>query len=594
MPDNGAEKNNHELPIIPAKTAIAAFRDAGYRNTASALAELIDNSIEANADTVQVITFEESVPPVGYSTRTVNKIVKIAVYDDGKGMGKDVLAIALQFGNGTRLESRKGMGRFGIGLPNASVSQCSRVEVYSWQNNECYSTYLDVDEIKQNKSQFTNAVKKCLIPKDILAHIEGKIGESGTLIVWSKCDRLDIARTSTLFRAMEKDLCRIYRHYLDNDISYGRKVDIKLISTVNPRSIQTLKANDPLYLLTPNNLPGYENESTNEPFGNPDEPIKIEIEYEPGKTSTVEMRFSCAKPETQALGGSTLIGKHYKANIGISFVRACREIDFGAFGFFDATDTRERWWGCEVRFEPVLDELFGVTNNKQHVRGISYLDRDELEDTYGPNYQEVLNDDKKLFLRLSLSQKFHLNHKNMMENIRQRNSSEKNPMKPDIGPIIGTDFIKKTKQPKTSATVKADGKSPAEIEDEVKKDVMLDLPQNGVGLSSAQIDSIVSQKLVLKIDKQFETWPGEQFFTIKTRGNTVVIVINKRHEFYQDLYEPISKLPDQKFITTLDLLMLAYAEAESEHFGSDAVLESIRSKWGYYLKGFLVEHKGRL
>ena len=55
-----------------------------------------------------------------------------------------------------------------------------------------------------------------------------------------------------------------------------------------------------------------------------------------------------------------------------------------------------------------------------------------------------------------------------------------------------------------------------------------------------------------------------------------------------------SKLSDQKFITTLDLLMLAYAEAEAELFAHDAVLESIRSKWGHYVKGFLVEHKGRL
>ena len=592
MPSNDAEKNDHGRPIIPAKTAIAAFRDAGYRNTASALAELIDNSIEASADTVQIITFEESVAPVGYSTRTVNKIVKIAVYDDGKGMGKDVLAIALQFGNGTRLESRKGMGRFGIGLPNASVSQCSRVEVYSWQNRECFSTYLDVDEIKQNESQYTNAVKKCGMPTEILGHIEGDIGESGTLIVWSKCDRLDIARTSTLFRAMEKDLCRIYRHYLDNDISYGRKVDIKLISTVKPRSIQTLKANDPLYLLMPNNLPGYENEATNEPFGNPDEPIKIEIEYEPGKTSTVEMRFSIAKTDIQALNGNSPVGKHYKANIGISFVRACREIDFGAFGFFNTAETRERWWGCEIRFMPVLDELFGVTNNKQHVRGISQINTKDIEDIYGPEYN--VQDDKKLLLRLKLSEKFHKQHKNLKDIIVGRNSGGEESLEASAGVDIGTDVIKKGKPPKTIATVRVEGKTQAEINVEVEKDVKDHLKQSGAGLTPAQIDAIVSQKLVLKIDKQFESWPGEQFFTIKPRGNTVVFVVNKTHEFYLDLYEPISKLSDQKFITTLDLLMLAYAEAEAELFAHDAVLESIRSKWGHYVKGFLVEHKGRL
>ena len=56
------------------------------------------------------------------------------------------LKTSLQFGNGTKLKSRKGIGRFGIGLPNASISQCRHVEVYSWQNSKCLQTYLDIDE----------------------------------------------------------------------------------------------------------------------------------------------------------------------------------------------------------------------------------------------------------------------------------------------------------------------------------------------------------------------------------------------------------------------------------------------------------------
>ena len=42
----------------------------------------------------------------------------------------------LQFGNGTKLDADKGIGKFGIGLPNASVSQCRKVEVYTWQKNK--------------------------------------------------------------------------------------------------------------------------------------------------------------------------------------------------------------------------------------------------------------------------------------------------------------------------------------------------------------------------------------------------------------------------------------------------------------------------
>ena len=49
------------------------------------------------------------------------------------------------------LYAASGMGKFGMGLPNASISQANRVEVYSWQNGECFYTYLDVDEIKKGR-----------------------------------------------------------------------------------------------------------------------------------------------------------------------------------------------------------------------------------------------------------------------------------------------------------------------------------------------------------------------------------------------------------------------------------------------------------
>src|SRR5439155_19936139 len=54
---------------------------------------------------------------------------------------------------------------------------------------------------------------------------------------------------------------------------------------------------------------------------------------------------------------------------GVSIVRAGREIDYG--WFFMGQKRRENyddWWRCEVRFEPALDELFGVTHTKQVIQ----------------------------------------------------------------------------------------------------------------------------------------------------------------------------------------------------------------------------------
>ena len=95
------------------------------------MSEIIDNSIEAEAKNVELIVFDE------LNQKGIRKIKKIVILDDGIGMDEAILATSLQFGNGSRLKStRKSLGRFGIGLPNSSVSQCNKVDVYSWRNNK--------------------------------------------------------------------------------------------------------------------------------------------------------------------------------------------------------------------------------------------------------------------------------------------------------------------------------------------------------------------------------------------------------------------------------------------------------------------------
>ena len=116
--------------IISPELAVRAMRDSGYRNTDYALAELIDNSMQANATQVDVICLEIMKQ---VSQRKSRRIEQIAVVDNGDGMTPETLRIALQFGNGTHLRDRKGIGRFGMGLPNSSISQCRRLEVWSWQ-----------------------------------------------------------------------------------------------------------------------------------------------------------------------------------------------------------------------------------------------------------------------------------------------------------------------------------------------------------------------------------------------------------------------------------------------------------------------------
>jgi hypothetical protein len=578
LPDNSTSTYN---PIIPAPTAIETFRDAGYKSTASALSELIDNSIEAKAKHIQILTFEA---PVVGPKRTVHRIDTIAVYDDGHGMSPDTLKLTLQFGMGTRLNTRSGIGRFGIGLPNASVSQCKHVEVYSWQNEKCYKTYLDIDEIKENNQQFANPVVECEMPDEYLKHIEGELNtKSGSLIVWKKCDRLDIHRSTVLYKAMERDLCRVYRHFLDNDNSYGHKVDIKLIVTGKDRTILKLRANDPMYLLVPNNTPEHEVQATNVAYGNT---ISIPVPYDDeGNVSIVEMRFSIALPEVQAMGGNSALGKHYQLNTGISIVRACREIDFGDFNFFNPREERQRWWGCEIRFDPVLDDLFGVTNNKQSVRGIKFLDMREFKLDHGEHWADELKRDRKLNMLSEISRNFEGNHSNIMNTVTNRHKGKQTIDSPTIDKAtkVANELLEKSKE-ETKSHLAAVGKT----EDEKRQEWLKSLEKNGAGnLSTEELENLVEQKAKLKIDFDFGAWPGEQFFTIETRGETLVVVINKRHPFYTELYEPLSKDNDSRFVDAMELIMMAYARTEDELYSYTDELQEIRSKWGNYVQKFL-------
>ena len=286
------------LPIVPVDTALETFRDNGYKDTASAISELIDNSIDAKAKNIQILVFEKNITK---ANRPMKEISEIVIVDDGNGMNENDLKTSLQFGNGTKSNSKGVIGKFGIGLPNASVSQCRRVEIYTWQNSKCLFTYLDIDETNETKQQNINDIEEKKIPEYINKEI--KISKSGTAIVWSKCDRLDLARGDTLYRRMSKKLCRVFRHYLDKNSTFKTKITMSY-KVVNGNFEEDFVPNDPLYLAVPNNLPGYENEAIMELKSKDDDPRegKIEVTFTNPETKKIEksdviFRFSFIKDE---------------------------------------------------------------------------------------------------------------------------------------------------------------------------------------------------------------------------------------------------------------------------------------------------------
>ncbi len=572
--------------IIDAYLGLTALRQAGYRSTATAVAELVDNSIEAGASIIDIVAISRK---TFVNARTSNQVERIAVIDNGCGMPPHILSKCLSLGWGTRLETRGGLGRFGFGLKGSSISQARRVEVYSWVNKgEIYRAYVDLDEIKNSKLTELVEIEKSELPLDIRNCFGEQLGETGTVVLWDDLDQMDLRRAETMVQRINAELCRIYRHFLDDCDIYGdkREVNIHLLQADSGEVTKTIQllANDPLYLLTPNNLPGYENEATNELFC---EPFSIDIKYRDAmgvKTSKVDFIFSVSLPSLQNLGGNSAQGKHYGKNTGISFVRAGREIDFGAFGFLDASEPRHRWWGIEVRFEPVLDELFGVTNNKQEVRAIKKLDKEHLNDLV----EEADEEDYRGTLLLEINKVLAEHISEMMKIITGRRSKQRQ----DRARVGLADKINKDVESDQSPTESQE--RAAQLTEEQKLTERVDLLlTDDLTLSKDEAEDIAKETINYKVDIQTGDWPGELFLDRRPIANASVGIVNRRSQFYEQFWHYLEQQDDKKGFEALEVLMMALVRSEDELVREydRQVFERFRSRWGTWVEK-LIQHAG--
>lgn len=351
--NRGVHENKVRWPLVADRHFILATRDTGYRSTPAAVSELIDNALQAGAGTVHVLVREDrrDLHTPGVSSRRVS----LAVLDDGLGMNAAVLRRALQFGGSERFNDRSGLGRFGMGLPNSSVSQSRRLELYSWRNGErpLYS-YLDVREIARGTMCEIPRPRPCLLPEWVRASIESTghaVPTSGTLVLWPECDRLPYRKASTIRAKLYAALGRTYRYPLRKSVRL--MVDGHLVEPVDPLM---------------------EWGSIAETYGVATQ-YGDELSYEfkvpgaPSQTSVVRVRFTAlpvhrfarlpveVRRELGIIGGG-----------GVSIVRAGREVDFGWHLMGGKRrENYDDWWRCEVHFEPELDEYFGVTHSKQGI-----------------------------------------------------------------------------------------------------------------------------------------------------------------------------------------------------------------------------------
>ncbi len=597
-------QNRYDGEVIPPHLAIKAMRDSGYKNTAYALAELIDNSIQADADMVEVFCIERRVL---ISARERRRVSEIGVLDNGCGMDDTTLRSSLQFGNGTRLEDRSGIGRFGMGLPNASISQCRRVDVWTWQSGpeNALHTYLDLNEIETGKRR--------VVPDPIVESVPGKwrsrsaeLGTTGTLVVWSDFEdnRLTWKGARPTLEHTEALSGRMYRKFI-----HTGRVEIRLVAAVEgeePTLDRLAKVNDPLYLMAPSStLPPFDDEPMFQQWGESD--TEFEITIDDKEWHTVSVRMSWARPKTLPEDGTdrggTLYGKHAAKNIGLSIVRAQRELELDgswAVGY----DPRERWWGAEVEFPPALDEIFGVTNNKQAATIFSQMAQFDWEREAEPGERYM---DFKARLKEEGDTRYLLidivNYiREQLKQIRSRLQDQTKGRRSG-GSRHDDVSVEDTASTKVKERIEAGHKTEhddQEYTEEAQRQLVEDLTKN------KQYDEDVANSIAQAVQTRgrrvifvHAAIDSPAFFNVDVRpGGVTEIVFNSRHPAYEQLVQTldadVSTSSDselsariQNASDTMRLLFAAWARYEEEDVPSQEKIREIRYDWGKMAKAYL-------
>lgn len=385
---------------------VPAFGGKGYQSMRNndfspeaAIAEVVDNSIEAESKNIKIKILQK-IPPGKIKPRPYT----IVFGDDGIGMDKKTIQYALQVGWSSRYNSRKGIGRFGVGMTYGAISVCEFIEIYSRQKggNWLY-TNLDIEDRPDNQEPGIEPIIEREPPKEFLS----LVGDIGTLVIWKNIDRIgpdfDVDE-------LKHWLGRTYRKFIGERIIKNKKIEKNnnvrnIFVGVNGEELTKITAFDPMYVIPEQFHVLPENETAE---------IKDDQEYECDvhevdappkgeKKGNIIIRTSLTPKSWRKKQRESGRSKENNArwvwdNEGISFLRAGREVAYKRIPNFGAERiTHDRFWSCEIEFDPVLDHQFSVKNIKVGANP-RYDLKEKLEKELGPKirkFEKIIENDWK-------------------------------------------------------------------------------------------------------------------------------------------------------------------------------------------------------
>jgi hypothetical protein len=349
--DGGYVGNGVRYDVTPSASRLTgSLRDIGY-DFPSAVADIVDNSVAAGARNVAVdIEFE------GADSR-------VFIADDGAGMSPAALTEALRYGT-RRAYQVSDLGRFGLGLKTASLSQCRCVTVVSrtgTSNARKSARMLDLDMVAEWDDWLI--VDPGPSDHDVARARSYLVDGPGTVVLWRDLDRVlpenrpdggwARRRLETLAQRTAEHLAMVFHRFLEGAVGDG------LTITVNGAKVSPWN-----------------------PFA-PDEPATLELprqEFEVEARRTVGtvrlVRFVLPSHDhfRDPEGFERLSGPlKWNRQQGIYVYRAGRLVQWGGWAGIRAIDEHTKLARAALDFDTDLDELFNINVSKMRVSVPSQL-----------------------------------------------------------------------------------------------------------------------------------------------------------------------------------------------------------------------------
>lgn len=534
--NNYLENNIEDDPLInepDAPRLIFGLRDTGY-NVKTAAADIIDNSIAAGADqiNVEIILLNDGRKKVYFG-------------DNGKGMDAKEVHKAMRYGAPER-ENLESLGKFGLGLKTASSSVCLKYTLISRKSAEQRLAKLawDLDHVASCE-KWEMLCEPVTSDEDEM--FRELCGDTGTLVIWENCDRIltkdyepggskEKQAINRLAESLSKHFSLVYHRFLDKADTRERDIDI----LINQTSVEPW---NPFYP-----------ERSEKTLVEKKQTLLIELPNGSEETANIQAwilphRSDMSKDEEKKYARISNRAQ------GFYVYREGRLIqDGGWLDVFSAPEPHTSLLRIEFDFGHKLDDAFRIDVKKSRI-----LFHPDLEDGLRELLRPIYREAERRYRRQNRERvnTSGIDHSSSNKNIADTSNAEKVQVS-SVDPATQSAIVSNNMGPK----------------------IKLKLPvQNNVSPDSIYVDAVESITTG-------ELWQPALRSTGDS-GHVPSVLLNKHHDFYQKIYQRTAS--NGFAVEGMDLLLWAFAAAEQNNTNEELepIFEDIRNEISNNLRKLL-------